>query len=250
MTTGLKLNTALMIVCPLTTSLSKLSILCLFYSIFGRTSAPYRIAIRITFALVLIILLVQVIIPFANCKPFSHTWDVFGPGTCAIDGLLLWRYLSIPNVLTTIIMVGIPVPALYRLKISAATKMGLALVFSVCIAGVIAAIMRFQSFLEVDDFHDFTYEQIKPLCWTIAESGIYLIAGVLPTLRPLARKIFGDIPFDKIMSKTFGGSGSSRRWSWRALPAEKATTSGEKGEKTCSDISSKGSVVKMQREER
>ncbi|KAF2249013.1 hypothetical protein BU26DRAFT_379265, partial [Trematosphaeria pertusa] len=129
------------------------------------------------------------VIPFANCKPFSKNWEVMGPGSCAIQPLSLWRYLSIPNVVTTIIIVGIPLPALYKLNVSPATKVGLGLVFSVCIAGIVAAIMRFQSFLEVANFNDITYENIKPLCWTIAESGIYLVAGVLPTLRPLVRKV-------------------------------------------------------------
>ncbi|KAF1971974.1 hypothetical protein BU23DRAFT_168768 [Bimuria novae-zelandiae CBS 107.79] len=214
-TTALQLNTALQLVCPLTTSLSKMSILCLFYTIFGRTSARYRLVIRVTFVLCLITLLVQVVIPFANCRPFSATWTLGAESMCAINGLFLWKYLSIPNVVTTLVVVAIPIPALWKLHVSTATKAGLGVVLCVCVCGVIAAIMRFESFLAVKSFQDFTYAQVKPLCWTIAESGIYMVAGVLPTLRPLMRKLFGGTGFEKILSGRFrSGKSEQSEQSW------------------------------------
>ncbi|KAL1600677.1 hypothetical protein SLS60_007065 [Paraconiothyrium brasiliense] len=203
LTHGLQLNTAMQLVCPLTTSLSKMSILCLFYTIFGRTSARYRLVIKITFILSLITLLVQVIIPFANCRPFRATWTLGQQNLCSIDGLILWKYLSIPNVITTFIVVAIPIPALYKLRVSFATKLGLAVVLSVCVCGVVAAVMRFAAFLAVKSFDDFSYEQIGPLRWTIAESGTYMVAGVLPTLRPLMRKLFGNTTFERILTGRF-----------------------------------------------
>jgi hypothetical protein len=240
--TGLKLNLALQIVCPLATSLSKLSILSLFHTIFGRTSRNYRLVIYANSALVLIILIVQLILPFANCKPFSYNWKMKdSSGTCAIAPKSLWRYLTIPNVITTIIMVGIPIPALYRLKVSPSTKAGLVGVFAVCLAGVAAAILRFHAFISIDDFHDITYDEVKPLCWTIAESGFYLIAGVLPTLRPLAKKAFGDGVFDRILSASFrssrsSGSSGSRRWSRLVLRGENAEKVEEKEERVHVDV--------------
>ncbi|KAF2009204.1 hypothetical protein BU24DRAFT_84451 [Aaosphaeria arxii CBS 175.79] len=210
----LKIQTALQIVCPLTTSLTKLGILSLLHQILGRTSQRTSLIIKITFGLSLAIAIVQVIIPFANCKPFSKTWTSMGSGECLVSGLDLWRYLSIPNVVTTIIMICIPLPVLYKLKVNLSTKLGLGLVFAVCIVGVVAAIMRFHSFLQVKNFNDISYEIIAPLCWTVAESGIYLMAGVLPTMRPLARKVFRDTRFERLLSRSFGrttGSWGNRR---------------------------------------
>lgn len=206
----LKLQTALQIMCPLATSLTKLGICLLFLEIFGRTSQRYRIVIKATFALVLAVLIIQFIIPFANCKPFNRTWSPEGQATsCAFSGLTLWRYLSIPNILTTVIMVCIPLPALYNLHINTPSKLGLGLVFSVAILGSVAAIMRFHAFLSVRDFSDITFELIAPLSWTIAESGIYLIAGVMPTLRPLIKKVAGNDIFDKMVSRGLGRSTGS-----------------------------------------
>jgi hypothetical protein len=187
----MKMSTVSQIICPFTTSLTKLGICIFLLQILGQTSRTYRIIIKTTFFATLCILLVQVTIPFGNCKPFSRNWNPKGPGSCAIPGLSLWRYLSLPNVVTSLVMICIPVPALYRLKVSRRTRLGLGLVCSVCLLGVVAGVMRAYAFLQVEDFHDISYENIAPLCWTVSESGIYLIAGVMLTLKPLIKRLTG-----------------------------------------------------------
>ncbi|KAF1958303.1 hypothetical protein CC80DRAFT_503084 [Byssothecium circinans] len=204
-TNSLKLNTTLQLVCPLTTSFSKLSILCLLHAILASTSRRSELVIRGTFIYVTTVAIIQLIIPLANCQPFAYNWDIHTPGRCAIDGLALWKYMSIPNVLSTLFIVCIPVPALWRLRVSPLTKAGLVVVLMVCGAGVVAAILRFLAFVRVENFSDFTYEEIEPMSWTVAESGIYMVAGVLPTLRPLVRRVFGGVQVDGLVSASFGG---------------------------------------------
>lgn len=233
LTASLKLNTVLQIICPLTTSLSKMSILALLNGILGSTSRKYKLVIRGTFIFVVLTAVVQVIIPMSNCKPFSYNWNKRADGSCAIDGLQLWKFMSIPNVVSTIVMIGIPVPAMWRLRVTPATKLGLCIVFSVCIAGVVAAIARLAAFLQVQSFQDFTWEEIAPLSWTVAESGIYLMAGVLPTLRPLVRKVCGNVSFDRVLSKTFGSSTRSGNKSWNKFVIK------DPNSKMGSDVSSK-----------
>ncbi|KAF2023991.1 hypothetical protein EK21DRAFT_44186, partial [Setomelanomma holmii] len=186
---ALKLSTALQIVCPLTTSLSKLGVLCLFHRVCAKSSRRYRIAICTTFGIVLAVMIAQVLVPFLNCRPFSKTWDSTKPGRCAFTSLSLWRYLSIPNVLTTLMVVAIPIPALVKLQVSRSMKLGFVAVFSVCIFGVVAAVMRLKAFLEVRNFHDITFENVEGLRWTVAESGIYLMAGTMLTLKPLLKRV-------------------------------------------------------------
>ena len=99
---------------------------------------------------------------------------------------------------------------MYKLHVSLATKVGLGVVLSVCICGVVAALMRFASFQALESFNDFSYAQVTPLCWTIAESGTYMVAGVLPTLRPLMRKVFGGVEFERILTGRFKSTGSGQ----------------------------------------
>ena len=209
----LKLQTALQIICPFTTSVTKLGILSLLHQIMGQISKFNRLVIRVTFAISVLILIVQLIIPFANCKPFSKTWNISPavPGSCAFPALNLWRYLSIPNIVTTIVMICIPLPTLYKLRCDRVTKIGLSLVLVVCLGGVTAAIMRFYSFLMVKDFSDITYEAIGPLCWTVAESGIYLMAGVMLTLRPIVTRLANRTSLDSFLVRRSPSSSRSAK---------------------------------------
>ncbi|KAF2267834.1 hypothetical protein CC78DRAFT_49279 [Lojkania enalia] len=204
----LKLNLAHQIICPLTTSLTKLSILLLFQQILGRTSRYYIYIIHVTFFLVAATALIQVIIPLANCKPFNYNWNKMIDGSCAFRGIELWRYLSIPNLITTLIMLLIPLPALYNLRIPHLTKIGLCIVFSFAIVGCIAGSLRLQSFLEITDLSDHSFNMIKPECWTIAESGTYLVVGVLPTLKPLLERVCESMGIEGVFTRTF----STSRW--------------------------------------
>jgi hypothetical protein len=119
-------------------------------------------------------------------------------------------------------------------------------VLVVCLAGVVAAIMRFVAFIRVKDFKDFSYEEIEPLSWTVAESGIYMVAGVLPTLRPLVKKIFPGVDFDKVLggsSRGTGNEGYGVNKKWTNLVIKKDT-------KMSSDASSTRDFVITEDEER
>ncbi|KAF2875535.1 hypothetical protein BDV95DRAFT_591018 [Massariosphaeria phaeospora] len=261
--TSLKMSTVNQIICPLTTSLTKLGVLCLFHQILGRTSRRLRIIINVTFVVVLCVLLVQVLIPFVNCKPFSKMWQPERPGFCGIPAQALWRYLSLPNVITTMVIISIPVPSLYKLHVSTLTKIGVGVVFVVCVMGFIAAVMRFHAFVMVENFNDITYDNVMPMCWTIAESGIYLLAGILPTLRPLLRKVFADVPFEKLLSKSFkslksfrtSGSWGNKRGSQmrpkggKPTDVQKPLPSVPKDNILFSDMSSNGTVMVMMEDE-
>jgi hypothetical protein len=185
---ALKLTTALQIVCPLTISVSKLGVLCLFHRIFAKTSTPYRIIIRVTLLLVLGVMVIQVLIPFISCRPFSKTWnpDPRYPGSCSIPGL-----------------------AFYKIAYLALYESWLRRRVGVCIVGIVAAVMRFQSFLAVNNFCDITCENVKPLCWAIAESGICLVAGCMLGLKPLVKKVGKASVFERFLN---GGAKSERSW--------------------------------------
>jgi hypothetical protein len=101
-------------------------------------------------------------------------------------------------VVTTPIIVDIPVSALYNLHVSRALKAGLVIVFGVCILGVVAAVMRFQAFLALEDFRDITEENVKPLFWTIAEGGIYLVAVCMLGLKSLVKRVFKITAFERL----------------------------------------------------
>jgi len=214
--TALKLAAASQIICPMTTSFSKLGVLIFLSRILRQSGRWYRIAIWSTFALVTATMLAQVLMPFVNCRPFRKTWEPQVDGTCSIEILALYRYAGTPNVITTLLVIGIPVPVLAKLHVSRGVKTGLCIVFAICIVGVVAAFMRTYSYLKVEDFRDITYENVRPMCWIVAESGIYLIAGVMLTMRPLVRRVCKGTRMERFWTGSGERSRSwgSRRFSW------------------------------------
>jgi hypothetical protein len=204
---ALKLAVGTKIICPMSTSFSKLGVLVFLHRILRHAGRGYRIAIRTTFVAISMTVLAQFVYPFVNCRPFRKTWIPQTPGVCSIEDLDLWRYAGIPNTVTTVMVVAIPLPAMVKLQVSREVRFGLGVVFAVCVAGLVAAFMRFYSFLMVTSSHDITYENVRPMCWIVAESGTYLIAGVMLTLRPMLGKMWKATAVEKM----WVGSGS-RSW--------------------------------------
>jgi hypothetical protein len=64
--------------------------------------------------------------------------------------------------------VAIALPALAKLQLSRLVKVGFVSAFSICILGVVVAIMRLRVFLKVADFHDITFKSVEGLRWTAA----------------------------------------------------------------------------------
>ncbi|KAF2745692.1 hypothetical protein M011DRAFT_131934 [Sporormia fimetaria CBS 119925] len=165
----------------------KLAILYLYLRIF--TTRPMQISIYATGVLVVVTFLFGVFASFLNCRPLSSFWNPQLERNCTMDVLTIFRYYSIPNLVSDAILIIIPLPIICKLRVSATTKVGLYFTFMVMAFGMVAAILRFVSFLQVELFTDITYHGITTTSWTIIEPGVYLVAATMPTLRPLIRRI-------------------------------------------------------------
>ena len=93
---------------------------------------------------------------------------------------------------------------------------------------MVTAILRFVVFFRTDFLFDLTWYAVELSIWTAAESGLYLIAACLPSLRPL----FKHIDFDALRSRLSGYSNKlfSRHTSRKetSLPGISSTTRSSK----------------------
>ncbi|KAL8957176.1 MAG: hypothetical protein Q9193_005487, partial [Seirophora villosa] len=71
----------------------------------------------------------------------ARNWDHNVPGRC-IDELTFARYTSIPNVVTGFAMLILPLPMVWRLKISVQQKIALTATFLHGIIGFAASVAR------------------------------------------------------------------------------------------------------------
>ncbi|KAL9619442.1 MAG: hypothetical protein Q9160_005953 [Pyrenula sp. 1 TL-2023] len=125
-TTGLMLQVVEEFLYGTSTTLPKLTILILYLKVLREKWAR-----RITWVVALIVVLNAMAIFLTAafiCHPFAANWDKSIPGHCG-DYMIYYRCVSVPNIVTDLAILVLPLPTLYKLQISPAKKVGLVLTF-------------------------------------------------------------------------------------------------------------------------
>ncbi|CAG8959621.1 hypothetical protein HYFRA_00001524 [Hymenoscyphus fraxineus] len=164
-------------------TLPKLAILCLYLRLFkakGYRYAAYGIAGFLVITLALAWVLASVM-----CTPFAFNWDETIPGGKCLNKELLYALMSMPNIGTDIAMFILPLPVIWRLKMTRNQKIGLTITFLTGSMGIVTAVIRLVVFQRLSADYDFYWSSTDTVMWTIIEPGIYLIAATLPSLRTL-----------------------------------------------------------------
>lgn len=114
-----------------TLTCSKLSILVQFCRVFPSPNRTAK-ACRIGIVVLVINALVQTVLIIFHCQPVSAFWDIQlleeGRGICSSSKSLFYPS-SIANLLTSIMVFGIPLPSIYNLRLGCKAKISLMIVF-------------------------------------------------------------------------------------------------------------------------
>lgn len=180
-------------------TLPKLSILSMYLRIF--TTKSYRRSVYVLGVILIMTFVVGGLTGSLGCQPLAFFWDPTIPGGHCIDINAFFRWISLPNILTDVAMLVLPQPLIWTLKITRNQKIGLTLTFLTGSVGLIASIFRFTTFFRNDAITDGTFSSVELMSWTIIEPGIYLMAACLPSLRPLAQRIFKDTILARLSTK-------------------------------------------------
>ncbi|KAF2653332.1 hypothetical protein K491DRAFT_634041, partial [Lophiostoma macrostomum CBS 122681] len=163
----------------------KLAILTLYMRIFS--TRVYRNLAYGTGAVIVATCVAGMISSSVICRPFAYNWNKGIPGTCG-DVKASYRYIGIPGIITDVVMVVLPLPALYRLQVATHMKIGLLATFIAGGFGLVTSILRTATFFEEDLFKDPTYNCVRTITWTIVEPSVYLMAACMPSFRALKRR--------------------------------------------------------------
>jgi hypothetical protein len=68
------------------------------------------------------------IVVFTICQPFNFKWNKAINGHCA-DIMASYRYVSVPNIITDVGVLLLPISTLYKLHISKLRKVGIFITF-------------------------------------------------------------------------------------------------------------------------
>ena len=109
--------------------LSKWAILLLYRRVFTNTNRWFSVSYYSMASLITITGIINTFIAIFECAPMNHIWNSnVSRGQC-IDIVSFTRYIAIPNVISGVIMLFMPLPLVLKLNISQIQKIGLSATF-------------------------------------------------------------------------------------------------------------------------
>ena len=109
------------------TAFPKLAILALYMRVF--TTRFYRWTVYVLATIILLTVVVDFVLALVICKPVAYNWDFNIPGGYCADKMGPYRWISIPNIVTDLVMLVLPLPVIWRLQTRRTNKIGLTVTF-------------------------------------------------------------------------------------------------------------------------
>lgn len=133
----------------------------------------------------------QALIVIFNCVPIAASWDLnlAATGKC-VDKKSFYVGGSVPNVITDLILVIMPLPYVWELHASLAQRIVLAAIFALGMFVSIVSMIRLSVLLDTASGpFDVTYTFKDVYLWSLVEINVGLTCACLPSLRPIVRVI-------------------------------------------------------------
>ena len=108
-------------------NLPKLAILALFHRLFPNKSN--RTAVYVLMATLILLLVSLVTATLAACHPFAANWNLDLPDAHCVNKEALFRYGSLPNIITDGVMLVLPLRVTWNLQTTTRLKVGLTITF-------------------------------------------------------------------------------------------------------------------------
>lgn len=163
--------------------LPKLALLLFYFRIFS--NPRFKLAVYVVAIFVIARCPAVFFTDMFQCSPIAFAWDKSIKGGTCINTLAFFRYIAVPNVISDIALLVMPLPVIWQLHMTTRQKLALTGVFLLGSMGLIGGIIRMVEFFEINAFADPTWSAVPLLAWTMVEVEAVLVAACLPPLRPL-----------------------------------------------------------------
>ncbi|CAG5146934.1 uncharacterized protein ALTATR162_LOCUS1957 [Alternaria atra] len=126
-----------------------------------------------------------------QCMPFAFNWDKSIPNGRCFDVQVFANSSSVPNIVTDLAVLILPLRTVWCLKISIGRRVGLLFIFLTGSVGIVASIIRTvvfsQTLAEAGPLTDVTWNHVSLINWTMMEPGMYLLSACALSFKPLLR---------------------------------------------------------------
>ncbi|PNP52283.1 hypothetical protein FNYG_15856 [Fusarium nygamai] len=184
-------------ICEITYSLTlctvKWSILAFYWRIFGSTYL-IRVPIWTLLGLVTAWCIAVFGIIIFQCSPPRALWEQFDPinpmpsdeFVCGVDTKKFFLGKAIPNIITDIFIILLPLPSIKTLHLPLLQKVAVVFIFTLGVFVTIISIIRLFFILNLDlKSPDVTWNISNSLIWSNVEANIAIVCCCLPSLKPL-----------------------------------------------------------------
>ncbi|KAL1641116.1 hypothetical protein SLS58_006391 [Diplodia intermedia] len=129
-----------------------------------------------------------IITVLAQCQPIAATWDK-SIGSCIDTRVITGSsyFLSACSIVTDWSCAILPAFILWNVQLRFRIKASVVVILALGVVASTATLVRLRYLLNYNSPDDYLYGLANIAVWSIIESGIGLIAGSLPALRPLLR---------------------------------------------------------------
>ena len=131
-----------------------------------------------------------------QCTDIRVLWNPKYKSTCwSQETLQSLSYTNVAlNILTDLLFaIIIPAPMLWKLNVNTRTRFSLLGVLGLGVFACAAAIVKVGYIVNYGKVGDFLWDSRNITIWTSNETNIGIIAGSLPTLRPLFKRFLGSV---------------------------------------------------------
>ncbi|KAF7595552.1 hypothetical protein BBP40_005587 [Aspergillus hancockii] len=163
----------------------KISLLLLYRRIF--VSVRFLYIVYTVGAAITVWAMIMTFLGIFNCNPISGFWT--GEGKCLPFKQFAIGY-AIVNIVTDLVVWLMPVPNMWKLKLPAAQKIALTLIFVLGLLDCAAAVVRLLSAMLVLGNWDVTFDYAGGFMWSIIEVSLAIVCTCLPTMRVILKSVF------------------------------------------------------------
>ncbi|KAL6882216.1 hypothetical protein HDV57DRAFT_52500 [Trichoderma longibrachiatum] len=169
------------------TCLTKSSLGMLYLRIFP--GHRFRIAVIGVVGVTVAYTFAAVLLTVFACKPIEKAWRKTLPGVC-VNSISIWYSTSVLNIVTDILIIGLPVNEIRRLQLRLARKLLLCALFSLGVFVIACTVIRMITVSPQTTAADQTYYQAVSNSWTFVETNVGIMCACLPIVWvPITRRI-------------------------------------------------------------
>ncbi|KAL8671048.1 MAG: hypothetical protein Q9168_004441 [Polycauliona sp. 1 TL-2023] len=167
----------------------KSSVLCLYLRIFG-VNKKFGIIVKCFIVAVVAWGIAVLLTTIFQCKPVRGAWDISVPRDQCFN-LRTWLIATnVPNIVIDFSIICLPLPLIWKLKLSMERKIGLTGVFLLGTFASIISIVRVHTNASLE-IEDPTWNYVMVMIWSTVEGNVGVVCACCPVLAPLVRRCFG-----------------------------------------------------------